>query len=86
MSRTIRRTGITRKKTLIAAERDEQHRADWRQEMADVDPTTLVFLDETSTQVTMTRRHGRCWPSVRPMCSRRTAFPVRSMGNASMPG
>jgi transposase len=44
---------------LIATERDETARAAWQEEMADVDPETIVFLDETSTQTTMTRSRGR---------------------------
>lgn len=44
---------------MIATERDEAARADWRAEVADLDPATVVFLDETSTQTVMTRSHGR---------------------------
>jgi transposase len=47
------------KKTLIATERDEAARAQWRAELAAVDPVTVVFLDETSTQTVMTRARGR---------------------------
>ncbi|HEV2065819.1 MAG TPA: IS630 family transposase [Thermomicrobiales bacterium] len=47
------------KKTLIATERDEVARAAWRAELAEVDPETVVFLDETSTQTVMTRTRGR---------------------------
>lgn len=47
------------KKTLIATEQDAEARADWRDEMVEVVPETLVFLDETSTQTVMTRRTGR---------------------------
>jgi transposase len=34
-------------------------RAQWREEVGAIDPATLVFLDETSAQVVMTRRRGR---------------------------
>jgi transposase len=44
---------------VIATEQDPQARAEWRQEMAAYAPETLVFLDETSTQTTLTRTHGR---------------------------
>lgn len=44
---------------MIATEQDPQARAEWRAEMAAHAPHTLVFLDETSTQTTMTRSHGR---------------------------
>lgn len=47
------------KKTLIATERDDEVRAQWRTEIAALDPATVVFLDETSTQTVMTRRRGR---------------------------
>ena len=47
------------KKTLIATERDAAARRRWRAELAQVDPATLVFLDETSTQTTLTRSRGR---------------------------
>ena len=47
------------KKTLIATERDPQARRQWWAELAKVDPATIVFLDETSTQTVMTRRRGR---------------------------
>lgn len=44
---------------MIATERDEVARAQWRAEFATLAPETLVFLDETSTQTVMTRRYGR---------------------------
>jgi transposase len=50
---------VAQKKSLIASERDETARAAWRQTIAAVDPTTLVFLDETSTQTVLTRTHAR---------------------------
>jgi transposase len=47
------------KKTLIAIEQDPVARAVWREATGTIPPTSLVFLDETSTQVTMTRSRGR---------------------------
>jgi transposase len=47
------------KKTLIARERDEVARAAWVEEIADLDPATLVFLDETSTPTTLTPLRAR---------------------------
>jgi len=47
------------KKTLAAAERDEEGRAAWRAEAAALDPADLVFVDETSTHTAMTRRRAR---------------------------
>ena len=34
-------------------------RAEWREEFAAVDPSRLIFLDESATTTTMTRRYGR---------------------------
>lgn len=47
------------KKSFVATERDEVARAAWRTEHASLDPTTLVFLDETSTHTAMTRTRAR---------------------------
>jgi transposase len=47
------------KKTLIAREQDEGARAAWREEIAALDPASLVFLDETSTPTNLTPMHGR---------------------------
>lgn len=44
---------------MIATERDEAARATWRAEVAAIAPTTLVFLDETSTNTSLARTHGR---------------------------
>jgi len=43
----------------MAAEQDAAARTAWRQQIAAVDPRTLVFLDETSTQTILTRTRGR---------------------------
>lgn len=47
------------KKSLLAAERDEAARTAWREEAAALDPSALVFVDETSTHTAMTRRRAR---------------------------
>jgi transposase len=47
------------KKSLIAAERDEAARADWRAEASRLTPVDLVFVDETSTHTAMTRHRAR---------------------------
>jgi transposase len=47
------------KKVLRASERDEAQRAAWRTAIAERDPGTLVFVDETGTNLAMTRRYGR---------------------------
>jgi transposase len=49
----------TQKKCIVATERDETARAAWRAAHADLDPATLVFLDETSTHTAMTRVRAR---------------------------
>lgn len=47
------------KKTLIAREQDAQARAAWRDEVAALDPASLIFLDETSTPTNLTPRYAR---------------------------
>ena len=47
------------KRALHASERDEAARAAWRAEAAALDPASVVFLDETSTQTALTRRRAR---------------------------
>lgn len=49
----------TKKKSVVATERDEAARATWRTEPAGLDPAHLVFLDETSTHTAMTRLRAR---------------------------
>ncbi|MCJ2135793.1 IS630 family transposase [Methylobacterium sp. J-026] len=64
LSRFFARHGISRKKGLFYAA--EQERADvkaerqaWFDAMPDLDPDTLVFLDETAAATNMARRYGR---------------------------
>ena len=47
------------KKSLIAAERDEVTRTAWREEATTLTPADLVFVDETSTHIAMTRMKAR---------------------------
>jgi transposase len=47
------------KKTLIATERDEAARTSWKADVDTLAPETLVFLDETSTNTSLTRLYGR---------------------------
>jgi transposase len=47
------------KKSLQASERDEAERAAWWAEVAALDPTHLVFVDESSTHTAMTRYRAR---------------------------
>ena len=47
------------KKSLIATERNEADRQAWRDEIAAIDPSRLLFLDETATPTTLTRLRAR---------------------------
>ena len=44
---------------MTASEQDPVARAAWRAEIAVLDPTTFVFVDETSTTIALTRRYAR---------------------------
>jgi transposase len=62
--RALRKLGITRKKkTLHARERDSPRvrklRRAFGQELAEVDPARLVFVDESGTNTAMTPPYGR---------------------------
>lgn len=46
------------KKTLAASERDEAARATWREQVAQLDPQQLVFVDESGTHTSLTRLYG----------------------------
>jgi transposase len=46
-------------KSLSATERDETARARWRTDIQQLDPTSLVFVDECGTHTSMTRRRAR---------------------------
>lgn len=48
----------TQKKTLAASERDEEARSAWRAAAAQFDPEQLVFVDESSTHIALTRLYG----------------------------
>jgi transposase len=48
----------TQKKTLAASERDEEARAAWRAAAAQLDPEQLVFVDESGTNISLTRVYG----------------------------
>jgi transposase len=47
------------KTSLIAAERDAAQRQPWQAALRGLDPQRLVFLDETATPTTLTRRRAR---------------------------
>jgi transposase len=46
------------KKTLAASERNEEARAAWRAAAAQLDPEQLVFVDESGTNISLTRVYG----------------------------
>ena len=52
------------KKSLHASEQDRpdvaRRRARWKQHQGKLDPTRVVFIDETWAKTNMTRTHGRC--------------------------
>jgi transposase len=52
------------KKSLHAAEQEREDvllaRSQWKQEQPRLDPSKLVFIDETGTSTNMTRLRGRC--------------------------
>ena len=52
-----------KKKTLIAQEQDRpdvvEKRTQWRASQTQIDPTQVVFIDETWAKTNMTRRYGR---------------------------
>lgn len=64
LCRALKAVELTsKKKTLIAAEQEREDVASarhaWKQEQANIDPETLVFLDETWAKTNMTRTYGR---------------------------
>src|SRR5215213_7803527 len=60
IARFGRRTRTSRsKKVLFAAERDDAERAAWWAAIQTRDPATLVFVDESGTNLAMTPRYGR---------------------------
>jgi transposase len=60
MSRAIRRVGWTRKKkTLGATERNEEARAEWREQCTRLDATKLVVIDECGTHIGLTPLYAR---------------------------
>jgi transposase len=48
-----------KKRTLAAAERDEEARRAWRETLSGVDPGRLVFVDESSTNISLAPRYAR---------------------------
>ena len=59
MSRAIReKLGWSYKKTLGATERDEEARSAFRERLRSVDPKRLIFVDESSTNISLTPRYS----------------------------
>jgi transposase len=56
--------GSASKKSLHASEQDRpdvaRRRAQWKKYQGRLDPTRLIFIDETWAKTNMTRTHGRC--------------------------
>ena len=47
------------KKTLEASERKEEERKQWREQAQEFDPSSLVFLDESGSNIALTRLYAR---------------------------
>jgi hypothetical protein len=45
-------------KPLAASERNEEARTAWREAAAQLDPEQLVFVDESGTNISLTRLYG----------------------------
>ena len=60
-----KRLGITRQKSLYPLERNEQARADWLRALAKLEVDKLVFIDETSAYLNLSREYGRAHSSER---------------------
>jgi transposase len=60
----LQHEGVTFKKSLRASEQDRpdvaRRRERWKARQATIDPSRLVFIDETWAKTNMTRTHGRC--------------------------
>ena len=50
---------VAQKKSLLAAEREEEHKALWRKEARKVDPERFVFVDECGTHTSMRHLYAR---------------------------
>jgi hypothetical protein len=59
LGRAIRRLGLSRKKTLIASERDGWERARFAVEQQDIDAADIVVIDEFGSNLALTRRYAR---------------------------
>jgi transposase len=61
--------GATKKKSLHASEQDtaagQLARSIWRHETSRIDPSKLIFLDESGVTTEMTRRYGRAFDGER---------------------
>ncbi|MBV1830070.1 IS630 family transposase [Komagataeibacter sp. AV436] len=64
LSRFFQSEGISFKKSVLPCEQDRpdvaRKRRFWKRDQADIDPTRLVFIDETWAKTNMARTHGRC--------------------------
>jgi transposase len=49
----------TEKKSVVASERNEEAREEWREQAKDLDPEKMVFIDETASNTALTRPYGR---------------------------
>jgi hypothetical protein len=49
----------TEKKTLEASERKEEERIQWREQAKELDTSKLIFLDESGSNIALTRLYAR---------------------------
>ena len=71
MSRAIKRLGWTRKKkSLRAAERNEEERATWRVNASKLPTESLVVIDETGSNIALTPLYAPCTKGRRLCCKK----------------
>jgi transposase len=72
ITRFLNHLGLSYKKTVHASEQNrpdvQAAREEWRRNQGKLDPTKLVFIDETGATTKMARRYGRCRKGQRLMC------------------
>jgi transposase len=55
----------TEKKTVVATERKEEEREQWKNQTKSLDPQKMVFVDETASNTAMTRLYARAPKGIR---------------------
>jgi transposase len=65
LSRSLQFLDLPRKKSLVASERDEEARKEFRILTRALDPGQYIFIDERGSNLGLTRRYGRAAPGQR---------------------